>query len=468
MATMQRGAAPALRTLRLGERVGLRLTEEALAGTAVLALASVALFGAMGVLTFILGAAGVLAIRPLFNLRELLRFSPLLLIPLLAILSAIWSDSPQTSMRSGLQLLLTMAAAIIICRSLHAERLVLALFVAFLILALSIAKSIPQSVSAGWPLVAFGSKNQAGFIGYMLAALALPVVLDRRQPLLARIVAPVAIPYALLIVVLSQSGATTTSILLTLIVFPPLATLGALKLPVRIGLVGFTLLLLGVASAFASDIEQAVANFRTNTLGKDATLTGRTYLWDFAERLSANRPVLGHGYSAFWRQGNIDAEGLWRWGGIASRSGFNFHNAFVEMRVDLGWVGLGLLALTCVAIGLAALLRQLFAPSVAMACLIGITAVNYVRSYVEDGLVAPFSLITLIWLATGIYAVASRVDGAGVSLFQQNRRGPDRGVAPPKPDRTVTMAGQRGVRWRVASRGVRHRRSSLFNDFGNV
>ena len=35
-------------------------------------------------------------------------------------------------------------------------------------------------------------------------------------------------------------------------------------------------------------------------LGKDATLTGRTDLWEFVKICISQRPLLGWGFSAFW------------------------------------------------------------------------------------------------------------------------------------------------------------------------
>ena len=392
-------------TLHMGAR-GWRLpSPEWIAGGGVLALASVVLIGPLGVLLFMACSAAVMAANPLFNLRQLLRFAPLLVLPVLAILSTIWSDAPQRSMRAGLELLLTVVATILLCRNLRAERLILALFIAFLVTALTVVPGIPASLSSKLPLAApWGSKNSVGFTGYMLFALSLALIVDRRQHWIFRVMGIGAVGFALVVAMLAQSGGTTASIAITLAVFPPLALLGAFKMPVRIALIVFTALLLLICTAFLDDIASAVTDFRTDVLHKDATLTGRTYLWDFAYRLSSARPALGYGYSAFWRQGNIDAEGLWRWGGIASRAGFNFHNAFIEMRVDLGLVGLTLMVLTCVAIAVVGVARQITAPSVAMAALLAMTAVNYVRSYAEDGLIAPFSLIMLIWLATGLYA----------------------------------------------------------------
>lgn len=393
--------------VHLVERRAFRPTPELFAGLAILSLVSVSLFGFYGVLLFFASTGVVVAFRPLFNLRELIRFSPLLALPILAVLSTIWSDAPQRSMRMGLELFATAAAAIIVCRNLRAERLVLALFAAFLALTLLVTPAAPQAIATNTPLVGWmGSKNSVGFVAFMLFALSLAIVCDRRQPGPARLAAIGALPFAIFIAGLAQSGGTKGSIALTLLAFPPLALLVVLKPPLRVAVTALAICVLAVAAFFLDDIEALITDFRQNVLKKDATLTGRTYLWDFADRLSAARPVWGYGYQAFWRQGNIDAEGLWRWGGIASRSGFNFHNAFVAIRVDLGMVGLVLLIATCVGIAAVAIARQIARPSMPMASLLAITAVNYSRSFVEEGLVGPFSFVTVIWLATALYAFA--------------------------------------------------------------
>ena len=349
--------------------------------------------------------------RPAYNLRQIALFSPLLILPLLAVISTTWSEAPQSSMRAGLELCLTVGAAILVCRNVRAEWTILTLFGSFALFAAQALPYVPFALATKTPLVAgFGSKNQVGFVGFMLFALSIAVIVDRSQRVLVRLAAIAAVPYALLLGWLSQSGGTTASVALVLLIFPPLAILGAIKLPVRIALIALTLALVGIASFFLDDIDAAVTDFRVHVLNKDATLTGRTYLWDFAARLSAARPYLGYGYGSFWRQGNIDAEGLWRWGGIANRGGFNFHNAFVEIRVDLGLVGMSLLLATCVIVAVVAVVRQILKPSVPLACLIAIMAVTYFRSYVENGLFAPFSLTTVVWMATLLYAfpVATR------------------------------------------------------------
>jgi O-antigen ligase len=72
-------------------------------------------------------------------------------------------------------------------------------------------------------------------------------------------------------------------------------------------------------------------------LGKDPSLTGRTLIWDALLRRVEERPLLGHGYSAFW--GAHSAPAAW----IRRETEWlvpSAHNGWLEILAELGWVGL--------------------------------------------------------------------------------------------------------------------------------
>ena len=48
------------------------------------------------------------------------------------------------------------------------------------------------------------------------------------------------------------------------------------------------------------EIERQAVIIQTDVLGKDARLTGRTLLWEEADSLIAQAPLVGHGYKAIW------------------------------------------------------------------------------------------------------------------------------------------------------------------------
>ena len=48
-----------------------------------------------------------------------------------------------------------------------------------------------------------------------------------------------------------------------------------------------------------------------NFLGKDVRMTGRTWIWEWADMAIKERPMLGFGYQAYWQPGNWGAEEIW-------------------------------------------------------------------------------------------------------------------------------------------------------------
>jgi O-antigen ligase len=74
----------------------------------------------------------------------------------------------------------------------------------------------------------------------------------------------------------------------------------------------------------------------------DPTLTGRTIIWDFASWAIDRSPLLGWGYQSFWLVGSdapsiVDAPG---W----VKAMPNAHNGYYDTMLELGYVGLILLA----------------------------------------------------------------------------------------------------------------------------
>ena len=74
-----------------------------------------------------------------------------------------------------------------------------------------------------------------------------------------------------------------------------------------------------------------------SAIGRDATLTGRTAIWERALGMVQD-PALGTGFEAFWLGPRFDAM-------HSAYRGINqAHNGYIEVYLNLGWVGVGLLA----------------------------------------------------------------------------------------------------------------------------
>jgi O-antigen ligase len=83
------------------------------------------------------------------------------------------------------------------------------------------------------------------------------------------------------------------------------------------------------------------SNLRTvvaETQGKDATLAGRTDLWEAVLKEGDAHPLLGAGYGGFWSERMVDhMHDIFSWGPGQS------HNGYIETYLNLGLVGLALL-----------------------------------------------------------------------------------------------------------------------------
>jgi len=76
-------------------------------------------------------------------------------------------------------------------------------------------------------------------------------------------------------------------------------------------------------------------------LGRDPTLTGRTDIWAAVISMTPN-PVVGAGFESFWLSPRV-AAGLWKlFPGLPLNEA---HDGYLEVYLNLGWVGVGLIVL---------------------------------------------------------------------------------------------------------------------------
>lgn len=81
-------------------------------------------------------------------------------------------------------------------------------------------------------------------------------------------------------------------------------------------------------------------------LGKDMTLTGRTYIWAHVVDAINKYPLFGYGYGGFWQEWRGPNDPSFN---VRTPSGFkamHAHNGFLDMGLDFGWIGLSLFSLS--------------------------------------------------------------------------------------------------------------------------
>ncbi len=371
----------------------------------LLMLCSITRIGAPAAALFIL-PWGWLAIRnPKLAVFAIIENSPLFLFPLFAFISFAWSQYPEFSLNASIQFILTTVIAIW-AGSLVTWRT----FISALLTALTIINIAGLILDGGasfrgdGPLIGvFDSKNQLAFHALMQLLAALVVIIDRGQATIMRLIALAAIFLAPVCLIQAQStGALVfgAPAIVLCLVLPGLSRLpmSARAVIVAVGLVVVVLTVIAIG-AFVDDFGAVL-----DALGKDFTLTGRSYLWQRARDFIEEAPLLGVGYQAFWRIGNPPAEELWAASFEESGAGFNFHNLYLHTAVDLGYIGLGLVILTFLWMAMRLCRAIILAPSLSVVYVTALFVYMFTISFIEVAILAQFQLAQILFCIIWVYS----------------------------------------------------------------
>lgn len=265
---------------------------------------------------------------------------------LLAMASVGWSVAPGVTVRRSLALLGTVLVALFLSQRLSASEVFDALRRAMLIIVLaSLAFYLSGDPGALDPAHetlrgVLSTKNTMGRIAAVgLLACAATAFLDRsriRGALLA------AVPMVIALALTDSATGLVTAVLLV-------AALGSAALAREA--VGKAFLAGGMTIVLAVLLVVApgtTADEVTSVVGRDTSLTGRTELWRLSLEAATDRPLLGHGYGAFWHPTSY--EGADAASVISDRLHYpvpHAHNGLIDAVLTLGAAG-ALLALMLV------------------------------------------------------------------------------------------------------------------------
>jgi exopolysaccharide production protein ExoQ len=358
------------------------------------------------VLLFLAPWGWIVLRQPEEAFRAIIANWPLVLLPLLAMVSALWSDYAVISLRGGLQYLVTIFIGIWAGYCVGRRTVVAALLSALALVAvLSVldGHSDYDAYTGEHVLVGlFGSKNYFAVCVSFLLLIAVAVAFDRAQTITFRILgigsAILAIP---LLIYARSVGALITS-LFAVIIFLMLRLVIRLPTLSRLALLALGFLLTFIVVLMATfDVNYASA---LELLGKDVTLTGRTLLWQYAYSAISNSPTLGGGYEAYWQPGNWSAIQLWVYSYITDRYGYHFHNTFLEIGVDLGLVGLTVFVGTLLAIMVRSIMILSFGrPNSEQLLAITLFVFLLLRTPIEVDLFFQFQLPSILFCLIWVY-----------------------------------------------------------------
>ncbi|CAN7637396.1 O-antigen ligase [Ensifer adhaerens] len=333
------------------------------------------------------------------------RYIWILAFAVFACLSVFWSAAPGMTARTGVQYLSHVVCALIAMRTIDIRTLVRgALAGVGIVLTYSLLFGVYHldPLDGTFSFVgAFSSKNQLGFyasLGIYFAFIA-PVALRERGLWLAAAGAVGLISaYSLLA---SQSATSVLTAVAIVGCWLGMRAVGMLSPGHRKGLFLGAVVVGGItaiAATYGGGVDLVLGLF-----GKDSTLTGRTYLWQQGIQAALSSPVVGVGYQAYWVQGFSEPERLWEEFFIATRSGFHFHNTFIEAMVETGAIGLVLLC-TVLLVTVFGHIKRLLAYDhhIESSVLFGVAMLLFVRAFVEIDIMNPYHVGSfLLYFAAG-------------------------------------------------------------------
>ncbi len=346
---------------------------------------------------------------------------------ILAVLSSFWSDAMSVTMRASIQYLTHIVCALIAMRVISITTLtrgaligIVLVLLYSLLFGLYLFDALDGTVSF---VGAFSSKNQLGFFASLGVIFAVSSVLVLRQRDILWLgvagVAGLISAYCLLASQSATSVITTVAVVALIIGFMPMGMLSpANRKMIFLALVGVGALLV-VASLQFGLLDAVLGIF-----GKDSTLTGRTYLWQQGIEAAKDAPILGVGYQGFWVVGFFDAERLWDDFFITTRSGFHFHNTYIETVVENGFVGLILLAIVLYGSLLGHLRSILVRKNDPQGLvLFALCALFVVRSFVEIDIIFAYQIGSfLLYYAAGKLTLPQRITARAGLLSQVEMR----------------------------------------------
>jgi exopolysaccharide production protein ExoQ len=256
------------------------------------------------------------------------------------LLSIAWSDFPEITLRRSVRFFMEVTSLICFAAAYPDQyRLLRVVFLSFgLILLLDIALiAIPDAsfTPIGYAGI-HDNKNQAGVFCF----LALPVFLSaffNTRIFPGRTIALILSGLCLTILVLSLSktawGLTPVCLLMAF------GLLALRRLPPVTMIIAVVISGLGAAIAFMLITSVGFSEFLAITL-EDPTLTHRDQIWQYAIFRFWQTPFIGHGYGAVW---GVDPDSFSRpreFG--ASIDVGQAHNGYIDILVQLGFVGLTL------------------------------------------------------------------------------------------------------------------------------
>jgi O-antigen ligase len=271
---------------------------------------------------------------------EMIRSNKLLIgLVLLTFFSAAWSADPGLTLRRSIALLATTLFGVdfAVRYSLRDQLRLLAVALGGVVLLSVVVQvffpgqilTVDMLYPDAW-VGLFGQKNEFGRIVVLATLVVLTAV---RKSVGGIIITVLALVTAIGLIIAAQSMTSFVALVGMILVMqfaPTLRWSARIRRAVQV-----------FGTIIALPAFYALIHFRdsvTELMGRNASLTGRVKIWGLSVASIALKPILGYGYSAFWPASaeamRIDVAINW--------TVPHAHDAYIELALELGLVGLGL------------------------------------------------------------------------------------------------------------------------------
>ncbi|MEL7108098.1 MAG: O-antigen ligase family protein [Pseudomonadota bacterium] len=332
----------------------------------------------------------------------ILKCWPLFLLPILGIFSVGWSPYPDAALRTSILYFLTPLVVVIISCRLNTTQILRAIMFAGMFTTIY---SIPYfaTFAEGGP---YDGKNIFAISMLFCLLLSTVTALNSQELVIVRLIAIPFIPICFLFQLLAESATSLVFAIvgLAVLLVVKVAWTGMARVQHLRSLTLLTagLVVFGVVMALALMPGGDVLTSFLDLVGKDATFTGRSQLWTGAEMAAQDRPWLGVGVDGFWHYDTGLAQTLNENNFKDYGTKLTFHNAFLEVRVHLGWIGLALFVLIVVWCTFRIILFWLSNGTVENSGLLLITFVVLTAAFTESYLWGTFIVSVNLFYLAGI------------------------------------------------------------------
>ncbi|KCZ94483.1 putative O-antigen polymerase [Hyphomonas johnsonii MHS-2] len=348
-------------------------------------------------------------------LPVVLKAWPLFLLPILGLLSFMWSDYPSEAIRSGVLMLLTPLTIVVIGARLNTRQVLRCLMFAGIMTAIYAVPSI-STFAIGGPYGS-GAKNLLAIQMLFAMLLSLATALNQKEFLWIRLVAAPFVPICFVFQYMAHSA---TSLVFAVVGIVGLLTVRYLWMSIgRIRHLRTSILMASVTLALTAAVvvlnmpENTIEDDFLNMLGKDSTFSGRSAIWREAALVSQENPVWGVGLESFWQYDVGAAQTLNENDFKPFGTKLSFHSSFWEVRVHLGIVGLSLFLLIIGWCSYRTLWSWFRTPTMDTSALVITAVIILTSTFTESYLWSTFN--TLVNL---LYFGAVTTLGAGKRVFQ--------------------------------------------------